>query len=729
MSDSLLLHLNKVLRAIRDVNQLIVKENNPEILIKRTCEILTGTRGYYNVWAVLMDNGGLPKAYSQSGLNGFFNPIEELLKKNKFTDCAAKAFIKNDLVITNNPHSECPDCPLSDGYEGRSSFAMPLSYNENNYGLLVTSIPKEYSEDPEEISLFREVAGDIAFALDKIRLHETNEKSIKVYLENINFLNESAIKFVEQNIDVEIYSFIAGKIRELIPSCYVVVNSVSIEDKSLEIKAVAGPEKKHKLVNSILGEKVTGLKMQINDDFLELSNGKLLKFDKGVHEMSFGRIPLLISRTIERTLNIGNLYGIAFVIDNNIYANAALVFPKGSDIEKVETLEAFARLASLAFKRRQAENELVAAKEAAEESNRLKSAFLANISHEIRTPLNGICGFSDLLTMPGLSDEEKNEYKNHIRNSSNRLIHTIEDIVNIAKIQSSDHKIEKDTFSINKMLDSLYEFYNKQFAEKNIMLLLKKGLPDSDAVIISDEKKISSILDNLLKNAMKFTQKGTVEYGFTLKNDSIEFFVKDTGIGIHPERHKAIFESFVKADIEDKQAYQGTGLGLAIAKSFTELLGGSIRVESKPGKGAKFYFTIRNYTRFEETSVKPAENPAGRKLNILIVEDDEVSDIFLTKLVREFSAKIFHSTNGADALEKAKSLEIDLIFMDIKLPGISGFEAARRIKQFKPGIVIIAQTAYAMDENKNNALQNGCDYFLMKPLIKEKVIEIIAKTN
>jgi PAS domain S-box-containing protein len=999
MSDSPLLHQNKVLRAIRDVNQLIVKESNPEILIRKACDILTKTRGYHNIWIVLFDNNANPSKFSHSGLGESERHVKELLRNNTLTECAEKACKKGHLLIYQNPPADCPGCPLSKIYEGSSAYSMPLISRGKNFGVIVTSIPSEFANDQEEIELFEELTGDIAYALGKINLEkekiyleqknisdmneislklreaisaaniglwdwnlndnsvtyskewknqigyedfeinnhfsewekrvhpddleptlrkikhsietnsthfytefrflhkggyfiwifaqasiihdlsggpvrvigshiditeikrthlrmlrgesrfknliknipngaiflidkdfryliadgmgfkeaglnsaditgkkveevfpelwdklevytkralsgesvyyevdykgkyysnhtvpirdpennelqvlvvtlditdekkyrkeletaketaEKNEKSIKENLKDIQFLKESAAKFVAKNSAEGIYNFIAFKIREMLPSCYVVVNSVSVEKKSLEIKAVAGPKKKLILVNSILGEKVIGLKMNINDDFLRLTNGKLLKFEKGIHEMSFGRIPLLISKTIERTLNIGNLYGIAFVIDNVIYANAALVFPKGSDIEKAETLEAFARLASLALRRSRAENELVAAKEAAEQSNRLKSAFLANISHEIRTPLNGICGFSDLLTLPGLSDEERIEYKNHIRNSSNRLIHTIDDIVNIAKIRSGDCKIEKDTFSLNKILDNLYEFYEKQFAGKNIKLVIKKELSDSEATIITDEKKISSILDNLLKNAFRFTQSGKVEFGYAFKGAEIEFFVKDTGIGIHPDRHEAIFESFVKADIEDKQAYQGTGLGLAIARSFTELLDGKIRVDSKPGKGAKFYFTIRNYTKFTDKTAKSLNHTEGKKFNILIAEDDEVSDIYLTKLVSEFSKNIYHAATGIDALMEAESKDIDLIFMDIKLPGISGFEAARRIKQRKPSLTIIAQTACAMDEDKTKAIENGCDYYLSKPLTKENLFGVISEIS
>lgn len=246
-------------------------------------------------------------------------------------------------------------------------------------------------------------------------------------------------------------------------------------------------------------------------------------------------------------------------------------------------------------------SELIAAKERAEESDRLKSAFLANISHEIRTPMNGILGFAELLKENDLSNEQQKEYIGIIETSGARLLNIINEIVDISKIESGQMKVSRSVTNVNLQIDYLFQFFKTETANKKLELSTKKSLPDQEAILFTDREKLYSILTNLVKNAIKYTDKGSIEFGYVStstktesnsKSSELQFFVKDTGIGILAHRHEAIFERFIQADIVDKMARQGAGLGLAITKAYVEMLGGKIWVESEEGKGSTFYFTI-----------------------------------------------------------------------------------------------------------------------------------------
>jgi hypothetical protein len=236
--------------------------------------------------------------------------------------------------------------------------------------------------------------------------------------------------------------------------------------------------------------------------------------------------------------------------------------------------------------------ELILAKEHAEESDKLKSAFLANISHEIRTPMNGILGFSELLKEPGLSGDQQQEYIRIIEICGARMLNIINDIIDISKIESGLMTVNKKDTNINEEIEFIYIFFKPQVEEKGMQFLFKNTLSNKEATIKTDSEKLNSILTNLVKNAIKYSNEGTIEFGYIKKDTIIEFYVKDTGIGIPKDRQLAIFERFIQADIADKMAQQGAGLGLSISKAYVEILGGKIWVESEEGIGSTFYFTL-----------------------------------------------------------------------------------------------------------------------------------------
>jgi PAS domain S-box-containing protein len=384
--------------------------------------------------------------------------------------------------------------------------------------------------------------------------------------------------------------------------------------------------------------------------------------------------------------------------------------------------------------RKQAEQELIKAKEKAEESDRLKSAFLANMSHEIRTPMNGILGFAELLKEPKLTSEEQQEYISIIQKSGDRMLNTINDIVSISKIESGQMEVFISETNINEQVEYVYTFFKPEVEQKKIRFSFKTTMPAKEAVIKTDREKVYGILTNLVKNAVKFTNTGFIEFGYEKKGEFLEFFVKDTGIGIPKDRQEAIFDRFVQVDNRHARAFQGSGLGLSISKAYVEMLGGKIRVESEEEKGTVFYFTIPYNPEFDRKSsvenIVPAEgkNNLAKNLKILIAEDDEKSEMLITITVKSLSKVILKARTGVEAVEACRNNpDIDLILMDIEMPRMDGYEATRQIRQFNKNVTIIAQTAYALAGEKEKAIAAGCDDYIAKPFKKSTLLTLLKK--
>jgi len=387
--------------------------------------------------------------------------------------------------------------------------------------------------------------------------------------------------------------------------------------------------------------------------------------------------------------------------------------------------------------------ELVIAKEQAEQSDRLKSAFLANMSHEIRTPMNGILGFSELLKKPGLTGDQQQEYIRIIEKSGARMLNIINDIVDISKIESGLMEVHLDESNINEQIDFIHTFFKPEMDRKGIRFFSKKSLPLKEACINTDREKIYAILTNLVKNAIKYTDEGSIEFGYEIvemmhASSLLQFYVKDTGIGIPKDRQEAIFERFIQADIIDKMARQGAGLGLSISKAFVELLGGKIWVSSEEGKGSIFYFTIpykpqphtkSDTTTFVSDTVEKTQiDPEVSGLKVLIVEDDKISDLVLSKMLKKLSHEVLHAETGVEAIETCKNNpDLDLVLMDIKMPDMNGYEATRQIRQFNKEVVVIAQTAFGLSGDREKAIEAGCNDYIAKPINKDELLTLLQK--
>lgn len=375
--------------------------------------------------------------------------------------------------------------------------------------------------------------------------------------------------------------------------------------------------------------------------------------------------------------------------------------------------------------------DLNVAKERAEGADKLKSAFLANMSHEIRTPMNAIIGFSDFVLQPGLSKEKLEEFVRIISASSQRLLSVISDIIDISKIESDQIKIHSEMVDINGLMNDLFCTYKKLIGSKNIALNYVCDKPEDHIWINTDGFRVKQILYNLLNNAVKFTSEGKVEYGYTVGENTLSFYVKDTGIGIAAENQSHIFEHFRKVDSLDKVIYEGNGLGLSISKALAEKLGGYVAVESTLGEGSTFSLTIPYIREIPYTgapSLVSKTNGIGNweGKHILIVEDDKISHAYIQELLEGTNAKILHAWNGLEAVEFVKShTDISLVLMDMKMPIMDGYEATKLIKQIRPNLPVVAQTAFALSDDKQKALAAGCDNYIPKPINRSFFMEVV----
>lgn len=377
--------------------------------------------------------------------------------------------------------------------------------------------------------------------------------------------------------------------------------------------------------------------------------------------------------------------------------------------------------------------QLEKAKEKAEESDKLKSTFLANLSHEIRTPMNAIIGFSDLLMDENLSDDFKKKYLKIINSSGKSLVSIIEDLIEMSKIDAKQIVPKFKGLNIDKCLKELYSTLKVTIPEDKIIqfYLLENNFKLSND-ILTDEVKLKQVIVNLLTNAIKFTDNGYVAFGYTICPDNkfLEFRVEDTGIGISKNDLKVIFDRFRRIEDDYSISLSGLGLGLSISKAYVEMLGGSIMVDSVYGKGSVFKFTIplifderviENNTIEEKSISKDGESKI-----ILVAEDDNINFLLLKTILEKKNHIVLRAKNGQEVVDiSASSSNIDLIFMDIKMPVLDGYEAFELIKKDNPERIVIAQTAHSSAEVRESIFKAGFSGYITKPLDKEKIFELI----
>lgn len=372
------------------------------------------------------------------------------------------------------------------------------------------------------------------------------------------------------------------------------------------------------------------------------------------------------------------------------------------------------------------EQELVKARIKAEQSDRLKTAFLANMSHEIRTPLNAIVGFSKLLPSAETSDE-KELYSNIINQNSDILLQLINDILDLSKIEAGTLEYIKRPMNLGELCRTIYEVH-KMRVQEGVTLFMDN---EDELIIMEDRNRIMQVITNFITNASKFTYEGEIRFGFNVKDNCIEFYVKDTGVGIEPGKVDYVFDRFVKLNA----FAQGTGLGLSICRMIIEKMGGEIWATSEVGKGSTFYFSIpynevnRDYLKYSDVASEysiHATKKARQVKKILVAEDVDSNFVLINNILGK-TYKLFWAKDGVEAVEKYKQFQPDLILMDIKMPRMDGLEATRMIRSYSKEIPIIALTAYAFEADKEKAFEVGCNDFVTKPVSERELEKVLRK--
>ena len=451
------------------------------------------------------------------------------------------------------------------------------------------------------------------------------------------------------------------------------------------------------------------------DDIKKLSGEGIISV-VGTTPMVWMGVPLLVD---------GKVTG-AFAIQN--YHNSNAYTSRDMDM-----LEFISNQISISIERKKSVQDLKAALLKAEENDRLKTAFLHNISHEIRTPMNAIIGFSGFLNDPGIKQADMLEYTEIICNASHQLLSIIEDIINISTVEAGQETLRNKDINLNALLTNLNKQFQAKFKTSDIELRLSASLPDELSQITTDETKLMQILTNLLNNACKFTKKGLVSFGYELKAGNLEFYVEDTGIGIAQNMHTVIFERFRQADSSIAREFGGTGLGLSISKAYVELLGGKIWLTSTVGSGTTFRFSIpfipvKSTYKSDKISNEPQIIRHDIQKVVLVAEDEKYNYMLLNKMLKDLNFIVLWAHNGVEALGICKSQQnIDLVFMDLKMPVMDGFEATIAIRELFPDMPIIAQTAYTNEKQRLKIFECGCNDIITKPIDVNDFNTIINK--
>ncbi len=602
------------------------------------------------------------------------------------------------------------------------------SLHKNKRWIYVESIFTNHLSNPS-------ISGIVVNTRD-ISDRKMSELKEKAYHNNLIFLSNSALELLSISDREDIYKYIADKLYLFLSTAVIFVTAYNESSDSFEIKQIAGLDQYSETVSKLFGEKLVGRHIKGLNYQAELEDAGIIKTipDLGgfidISDINKDALGKLV-----KALKVNKVYNIFLARDNKLLGNISILTLNKTIIKFKHIIETFAHQVSVALHRSQLEFELVSAKLKAEESDRLKTAFLANMSHEIRTPMNGILGFAEMLNDDSLPEHERKKYLDVINNNGKVLINLIDDIIDFAKIEAGQIKVQKHDFSLNTLLTQIYNSFLTESLKRDskVELILEKGLKDNESYVSTDPVRLRQILTNLIGNAYKFTIEGHIRFGYRLVEEKhLEFFVEDTGIGINAEKLSIIFERFVQADNSRSRKYSGSGLGLAISKGFVGLLGGTMWAESELRKGSTFYFKIPfEQAESIKTDVTGASKPKSQydwsDIKVLVAEDDFFSFKFLEGFLTQTKAKVFHAEDGSKALKICKeNSDIDIVLMDVQMPEMNGLDATSAIKKFRQKLPIIAQTANAIAEEKQKCFEAGFDDFITKPI---NITELFMKMD
>ncbi len=678
--------INRVYALISQINNLIIRTHNREELFQEICNIAVNYGKFRMSWIGLLNEDNIFISAAFAGYEkGYFTKrnvttIDDVPEGRGPTGIATReerTVICNDIANDEIMKPWRKDA-LERGYN--SLISIPIIVRNKTIGAFnLYSDEKNFFSSEEEISLLEKITLNIAFALETILTEEERKQTDQKIRQLSRAVEQSPVSIIITTIDGEIEY----------------ANPKFVENTGYTLEEIIGQNPR------ILKSGHTS-----DEEYQEL--WKTITSGKEWHGEFKNRRK-----------------------DGTLFWESATISPI---LNSQGITTHFIAIKEDITERKNAEQELINAKLQAEESDRLKLVFLANMSHEIRTPMNGILGFTELLKLPHLSGEEQQEYISIIEKSGKRMLNIINDIISISKVESGQMEISLSKTDINEQLNYIQTFFKPEAKQKGIQLYITKELPSKYKFIETDKEKIYAILTNLVKNAIKFTNEGTIEFGCEIKGEYLECFVIDSGIGISNSQKSIVFERFRQANESISRSHEGSGLGLAISKAYIEMLGGKIWVESEVGKGSAFYFTIPFIAEEKEeivvekvhVTIEP-ENKI-KDLKVLIVEDDAISKLLITIAIKPYCKEVLKVTNGIEAIATCRNnTDIDLVMMDINMPEMGGYEATKLIREFNKDLIIIAQTANGMQSDREAAIEAGCTDYISKPINIKDLGALIQK--
>lgn len=591
------------------------------------------------------------------------------------------------------------------------------------------------------------------------------EEKTEQHLRELSFLSDSSSHLLKITSLEELHQFMGNKLAEIVPDSIILILAYDESTKLMELRSYTGMQDTAENIIKQIDKDPVGLKFGVSQEGLNLiKEQKVYEIRKSLKELSDSSLPGNIIDKIVSFIGLTGIHLMGIMHKGLILGEVVVLHSNKSQIANKNLFETFINQAAIAWQKIKAENnlklkslvveqqniklqdantkmklineELTIAKERAEESDQMKSVFLAQMSHELRTPLNAIIGFGELLSEKP-EDEESSKFGKIIHKQGSHLLEIIESIFDITLLETKESKVVYSEFNINDLFDELRYVFDQNRKLRNKMHISLNLYPDPNflsPVIRSDINKLKQFLINIVDNSLKYTQKGSIEYGYKLIKNDIEFYVKDTGIGIPGPELEKVFDLFRQVDDSYNKKESGVGLGLSICKKIAELLGGKIDLISRQGEGTKITLLLKDVV------IKPEDAPEKQTKNkqntqsynnkkILVAEDESSNFQLISAFLKKTGAEIIWAKNGNEALKIASSYDnsLSLILMDIKMPELNGEEAMQRIKKTNPEIIIIAVTAYALPSDMERLLKIGFDDYISKPLRKSKFEKIISK--
>lgn len=567
----------------------------------------------------------------------------------------------------------------------------------------------------------------------QIRLMELHNDRLR---KRISSYQTMITRLLFKSTPENIYFTIGEHLEKLYPKCTSTIFSYDSKDNFITIEGIFGiSQKQRDSFIAELGWNPVGRRFQFQPDAIEIFRTlDPYKSEKPFCQIADGYISVSSAKIVERNFGVEDMYTVGLVFEDSLYGGIVIFSPNANAELDTQPLGDIALLSSIAIKKMSVVFALNQKLSELKLLNDRKLELLSHVSHEIRTPLNAILGFSQLLATSSYDDFTKKQYIDIINGKGKALTRLINDIIDFNKIEKGELTIVQSNFNLNKVLKEIFQFYLNELVILNKdSVELKLDIPNEaeNFPLFTDEGRLGQVLENLIDNALKFTERGTIQFGYAVDGNFINLYVHDTGIGIDPKMQEMIFEKY--RQLNTFQTQGTTGLGLKITKEIVTLLNGEISVESELGVGTIFRIKlpvsqISPELSFDKEDLLLSERKSDLKNKvILIVDDEEANCLILEELISNWGGKTLLAKNGKEAVDLVNSINqtIDLILMDIRMPVMDGYAATMEIKQINPKIPIIAQTAYSSEEDRLKAEAAGCNGYITKPIETNVLSEVL----